>query len=105
MAWISRSMLGRPKTLAAAQGKLMFVTGTLSSVINNTPVVALFVPVAQEWAARQGFSISKLLLPMNHIVILAGMCTLVGTTELIVNSLLQGEGTQALAIRSGGSVP
>jgi di/tricarboxylate transporter len=89
MAWISRSMLGRPKTLAAAQGKLMFVTGTLSSVINNTPVVALFVPVAQEWAARQGFSISKLLLPMNHIVILAGMCTLVGTsTNLIVNSLL-----------------
>ena len=89
MAWISRAMLGRPKTLAAAQGKLMFITGTLSSVINNTPVVALFVPVAQEWAARQGFSISKLLLPMNHIVILAGMCTLVGTsTNLIVNSLL-----------------
>jgi di/tricarboxylate transporter len=89
MAWISQWVLGRPKTLAGAQGKLMLVTGALSSVINNTPVVALFVPVAQEWAARRGFSISKLLLPMNHIVILAGMCTLVGTsTNLIVNSLL-----------------
>ena len=89
MAWISRWVLGRPRTLTVAQGKLMLVTSALSSVINNTPVVALFIPVAQEWASRFGYSISKLLLPMNHIVILAGMCTLIGTsTNLIVNSLL-----------------
>ena len=89
MAWISRMVLGRPRSLAVAQSKLMIVTGALSSVINNTPVVALFIPVAQEWASRFGFSISKLLLPMNHIVILAGLCTLIGTsTNLIVNSLL-----------------
>jgi len=57
------------------------------AVINNTPVVALFIPVAQEWASRFGYSISKLLLPMNHIVILAGMCTLIGTsTNLIVTA-------------------
>ena len=63
----------------------MFVTSALSAVINNTPVVALFIPVAQEWASRFGYSISKLLLPMNHMVILAGMCTLIGTsTNLIV---------------------
>jgi len=49
----------------------------------------LFIPVAQEWSSRFGYSISKLLLPMNHMVILAGMCTLIGTsTNLIVNSLL-----------------
>jgi di/tricarboxylate transporter len=89
MAWISRWVLGKPRSLAVAQGKLMFVTSALSAVINNTPVVALFIPVAQEWASRFGYSISKLLLPMNHMVILAGMCTLIGTsTNLIVNSLL-----------------
>jgi di/tricarboxylate transporter len=89
MNWLSRWVLGRPKSLAVAQSKLMLATGALSSVINNTPVVALFIPVAQEWAARFGFSISKLLLPMNHLVILAGMCTLIGTsTNLIVNALL-----------------
>ncbi len=89
MAWIARWVLGRPRSLTVAQGKLMFVTSALSAVINNTPVVALFIPVAQEWASRFGYSISKLLLPMNHIVILAGMCTLIGTsTNLIVNSLL-----------------
>jgi di/tricarboxylate transporter len=89
MAWISRWVLGRPRSLPVAQGKLMLVTSALSAVINNTPVVALFIPVAQEWASRFGYSISKLLLPMNHMVILAGMCTLIGTsTNLIVNSLL-----------------
>jgi di/tricarboxylate transporter len=89
MAWISRMVLGRPKSLTVAQGKLMFVTGALSAVVNNTPVVALFIPVAQEWSSRFGYAISKLLLPMNHMVILAGMCTLIGTsTNLIVNSLL-----------------
>ena len=89
MAWISRMVLGRPRSLTVAQGKLMLVTSALSAVINNTPVVALFIPVAQEWASRFGYSISKLLLPMNHVVILAGMCTLIGTsTNLIVNSLL-----------------
>jgi di/tricarboxylate transporter len=67
----------------------MFVTGLLSSVVNNTPVVALFIPVAQEWSSRFGYAISKLLMPMNHLVILAGMCTLVGTsTNLIVHSML-----------------
>ena len=89
MAWISRLVLGRPKSLTVAQSKLMLVTGVLSGVVNNTPVVALFIPVAQEWSSRFGYSISKLLLPMNHMVILAGMCTLIGTsTNLIVNSLL-----------------
>lgn len=89
MAWISRWVLGRPRSLLVAQSKLIAVTSVLSAVINNTPVVALFIPVAQEWAARFGYSISKLLLPMNHMVILAGMCTLIGTsTNLIVNSML-----------------
>lgn len=89
MAWISRWVLGRPRSLAIAQSKLMFVTGVLSSVVNNTPVVALFIPVAQEWSSRFGYAISKLLLPMNHLVILAGMCTLIGTsTNLIVHSML-----------------
>jgi di/tricarboxylate transporter len=85
-------VLGRPATLAVAQAKLMLVTSALSGVINNTPVVALFIPVAQEWSARYGFSISKLLMPMNHVVTLAGMCTLIGTsTNLIVSSLLRAE--------------
>ena len=89
IAWFSQLVFGRPKNLLSAQLKLFGASGLLSSVINNTPVVAMFIPVAQEWSARYGLSISRLLLPMNNVVILAGMCTLIGTsTNLIVYGLL-----------------
>jgi di/tricarboxylate transporter len=89
IAWFSQLVLGRPKTLRSAQLKLFGATGVLSSVINNTPVVAMFIPIAQDWASRYGFAISRLLLPMNNVVILAGLCTLIGTsTNLAVYGLL-----------------
>jgi di/tricarboxylate transporter len=89
IAWFSQLVFGRPRSLLSAQVKLLSVTSVLSTVINNTPVVAMFIPIAQEWAARFGLSISRLLLPMNNTVILAGMCTLIGTsTNLAVYGLL-----------------
>jgi di/tricarboxylate transporter len=89
MAWVSQRVFGHPRTLLAAQARLMTASAVLSSVINNTPVVAMFIPVAQDWATRLGMAVSKLLMPMNHIAILAGLCTLMGTsTNLVVNGLL-----------------
>jgi di/tricarboxylate transporter len=89
IAWFSQLVFGRPKSLVSAQAKLMGAGGMLSTVINNTPVVAMFIPIAQEWSARYGLPISRLLLPMNNVVILAGLCTLIGTsTNLAVYGLL-----------------
>lgn len=89
IAWFSQLVFGRPKSLVSAQAKLMGAGGLLSTVINNTPVVAMFIPIAQEWSARYGLPISRLLLPMNNVVILAGLCTLIGTsTNLAVYGLL-----------------
>ena len=89
IAWFSQRFFGRPRSLVSAQMKLMGAGGLLSTVINNTPVVAMFIPIAQDWAARYGLPISRLLLPMNNVVILAGLCTLIGTsTNLAVYGLL-----------------
>jgi len=89
MSWFSQMVFGRPKSLLSAQAKLLGAGSLLSTVINNTPVVAMFIPVAQEWAARYGLPISRLLLPLNNVVVLAGMCTLIGTsTNLAVYGLL-----------------
>jgi len=89
IAWFSHLVFGRPRSLTAAQAKLMTSGALLSTVINNTPVVAMFIPIAQEWSARYGFPISRLLLPLNNVVILAGLCTLIGTsTNLAVYGLL-----------------
>jgi len=89
MSWFSQMVFGRPRSLLSAQAKLLGAGSLLSTVINNTPVVAMFIPVAQEWAARYGLPISRLLLPLNNVVVLAGMCTLIGTsTNLAVYGLL-----------------
>lgn len=90
MAWVSTRMLGAPGGVASAQLRLMIPTGVLSAFINNTPVVAIFVPVVQGWSARFGLPASKLMLPLSYIAILTGTCTLIGTsTNLVVAGLLQ----------------
>ena len=90
ISWVTQFAFRRPRSLLAAQARLMAVSGAISAMVNNTPVVAMFIPVAQEWSARYGFPISKLLLPMNHMAVLAGLCTLIGTsTNLVVNGLLE----------------
>ena len=89
VAWFSHAVFGRPRGLLDAQVKMLSIGAALSSVINNTPVVAMFIPIVQEWSARFGLPVSRLLLPLNHVAILAGLCTLIGTsTNLAVYGLL-----------------
>jgi len=88
--WIARRLLGHPKTPAGAQARLVAPTGILSAFMNNTAVVAMFIPAVQDWAQRLNISASKLLLPLSYAAILGGTCTLIGTsTNLVVDGLLQ----------------
>ena len=88
--WIARRMLGHPRTASGAQARLIVPTGVLSALMNNTAVVAMFIPAVQEWAQRLNMSASKLLLPLSYAAILGGTCTLIGTsTNLVVDGLLQ----------------
>ncbi len=90
LAVIVERALGRPKSLAAAQLRTMVGPGILSAFMNNTPVVALLVPAIREWAKKNRFSVSKLLMPMNTAVILGGICTLIGTsTNVIIGGLVK----------------
>jgi di/tricarboxylate transporter len=89
-SWIASSLLGRPKTLRLAQLRLMFPVAALSSVVNNTPIVAMMIPAVIEWAKRRNFSISQLLMPLSYAAIMGGACTLIGTsTNLIVDGMLK----------------
>ncbi len=86
-------VLGRPKSLASAQLRIMVVPGVLSAFMNNTPVVALMVPAVRDWARKHRLSVSKLLMPMNDAVVLGGLCTLIGTSTNVVVSGLYAEET------------
>tara|TARA_Y100001001_G_scaffold125633_1_gene124129 strand:- start:2760 stop:4526 length:1767 start_codon:yes stop_codon:yes gene_type:complete len=88
--WIARRLLGHPKTEKGAQLRMIAPTGILSGFMNNTAVVAMFIPAIQDWAQRLGVPASKLLLPLSYAAILGGTCTLIGTsTNLVVDGMLQ----------------
>lgn len=92
---VGRRLLGRPRSLAAAQVRMMAPVAFLSAWINNTPVVAVMLPVVQDWARRCGLPVSKLLLPLSWATILGGTCTLIGTsTNLVVSGLAKKHGIE-----------
>ncbi|MBM4182327.1 MAG: hypothetical protein FJ209_12335 [Betaproteobacteria bacterium] len=85
-AWMSQSLLGRPRSVAHAQTRLMAPVAALSAFLNNTPVVAMFIPAVQDWARRHNLAVSHLMLPLSYAAIAGGTCTLIGTsTNLVVN--------------------
>ena len=89
VAWLVQGVLGRPRNLFNAQLRLMAPVAAASSFMNNTPVVAMFLPAVIDWARQNRLPVSKLLIPLSYASILGGTCTLIGTsTNLVVNGLL-----------------
>lgn len=62
------------------------VSGGTAGFINNTPVVAIMIPMVDELSQRTGVSPSKLLIPISYIAMLGGMLTLIGTSTNILAS-------------------
>lgn len=87
--FVVKKILGRPKSMISVQARIVGPIMVMSSVLNNTPIVASFIPALQEWAKKYRLPSSKLLIPLSYAAILGGTCTLIGTsTNLIVNGLL-----------------
>eukprot|EP00934_Nitzschia_sp_Nitz4_P004130 Nitzschia sp. Nitz4//scaffold71_size96697//52407//56542//NITZ4_004698-RA/size96697-augustus-gene-0.145-mRNA-1//1//CDS//3329557256//4120//frame0 len=87
--WYMGKLLGRPETVASAQLRLMLPIAIVSAFLNNTPVVAVMIPIVQKWAKNIHMSAQQLLVPLSFASILGGTCTLIGTsTNLVVAGLL-----------------
>jgi len=77
------------KSQALGMAAYLFSIGIASAVVNNTAIVAIFMPVTIRLADKYNISPSKVLIPLSYAAILGGTLTLVGTsTNLIVNSVL-----------------
>jgi di/tricarboxylate transporter len=90
--------LGNTSSIPAAQARMMLPVAAISSVLNNTPVVAMMIPMITDWARKAGISVSQLMIPLSYAAIVGGVCTVIGTsTNLVVNDMLRtstGEGLE-----------
>jgi len=60
VAAIAQRILGRPKTVVGAQLRMMVPVSLMSGFMNNTPIVAMYLPIISDWARKLGISPSKL---------------------------------------------
>ncbi|MCG6896239.1 MAG: SLC13 family permease [Thiocapsa sp.] len=99
IAWVSRHVLGRPKSLPRAQMRLMLPVAAMSAFLNNTPVVALFIPAVADWSRRMGRSASRFMMPLSYAAILGGTLTLIGTsTNLVLSGLWESGGGERIGL-------
>ncbi len=92
MSWIAQPLLGTPKSITSAQIRIIGPVAFLSAFLNNTPIVAVMLPVINDWAGKHRISVSKLLIPLSYASILGGACSLIGTsTLLVINGLIETE--------------
>lgn len=92
-------LLGQPRSVAAAQARLMLPIALASAFLNNTPLVALSVPAVEAWCRRIGLPVSRLMLPLSYAAILGGTCTLIGTsTNLMVHGMVIAHGMAPLGL-------
>ena len=76
------------KSILLGRTFYLLTIGLMSAVINNTAIVAIFMPVTIRLAHKYKMSPSKMLIPLSYAAILGGTLTLVGTsTNLLVNTI------------------
>jgi di/tricarboxylate transporter len=72
---------------------MMLMIAVISALVNNTPVVAVFIPVVLQIAHASGQNPQKMLIPLSFASILGGTCTLIGTsTNILVSGIAEREG-------------
>jgi di/tricarboxylate transporter len=86
---IADRLIGLPKTLTSAQLKIQPPVAVGSAFLNNTPLVAMMIPVVRDISQSARLAATKLYIPLSFASILGGASTLIGTsTNLIIAGLV-----------------
>jgi len=89
---------GSIKNISTRLLRFLFPVSAISAFFNNTPIVAMLIPVIHSWARKNDYSVSKFLIPISYAAILGGTCTLIGTsTNLVVHGLMIDSGIRGMS--------
>ncbi|MEM9135837.1 MAG: SLC13 family permease [Cyanobacteria bacterium P01_F01_bin.42] len=81
--WLLRWGGSNPNRQIFVLGALV---GPITAFVNNTAVVAVFLPIIESWSHKRQISPSKLLIPLSYLTILGGTVTVIGTSTNILAS-------------------
>ena len=96
---IADRLIGLPKTLREAQMKIFPPVAVGSAFLNNTPLVAMMIPVIRDITRMAQLAGTYLFIPLSFSSILGGAMTLIGTsTNLIIAGLVLNQGFGELNI-------
>ena len=65
---------------------ILICVAILSSVMNNTPIVVMFIPLIAALVDKSNIDISKTLLPLSYVSMLGGMTTLMGSSTNLIGA-------------------
>jgi di/tricarboxylate transporter len=78
---------------------MMLFVALVSALINNTPIVAIFIPVLIQIAKKIQISPKKMLIPLSFAAIFGGLTTLIGTsTNLLVSGIAEQNQLQGFSM-------
>ena len=85
--------------------KMMAPIAAFSAFLNNTAIVAIFMPIIKKWTRSSRLPASKFFIPLSFATVLGGCVTLIGTsTNLVVHGLMLNNGLDGFQFFELGKV-
>ena len=76
----------------------------VGSVLNNTPVVAMLIPIVKSWARRCGFDVGRFMIPLSYASMLSGSTAEAKPSKTCTERFLTGA-TKNIVLPHSGTRP